>query len=145
MNSLAKSIFQAEALNTNSFDIRYFEKEKQKTQDIPRQTEVVRLGSSILLSNLPQVEELNSPDPLRISRLLMTTIDQGIKKQRQVVRQQNLERSIREGVDSHYYEDKIKLENKPTIYDSQGKSKYSVLLPVGYYQDFVAAENVPEK
>ena len=31
MNTLARSIFEAEALNTNSFDIRYFEKEKQKT------------------------------------------------------------------------------------------------------------------
>jgi hypothetical protein len=48
------------------------------------------MGSSILLSNLPQVEELNSPDPLRISRLLMTTIDQGIQQERKVIREQAL-------------------------------------------------------
>lgn len=55
-----------------------------------------------------------------------------------------IESSIREGVSNHYFNNKIKLENKPTIYDSEGKSKYSVLLPVGYYEDFVAAENIPE-
>ena len=93
---------------------------------------------------MPQVEELTSPDPLRISRLLMTTIDKGIQHERKLIKEQEFEKNIMEGVNSHYYEDKIKLENKPTIYDSQGRSKYSVLLPVGYYQDFVAAENVPE-
>lgn len=109
MNSLARSIFEAEALNTNSFDIRYFEKEKEKTKDMPLGTEVVRLGSSILLSNLPQVEEINSPDPLKISRLLMTTIDQGIQQERKLIKEQALEKSIVEGVNSHYYDDKIKL------------------------------------
>ena len=116
-NTLAKSIFQAQALNTNSFDIRYYEKEKEKNQQ-PKETEVVRMGSSILLSNLPHVEEISSPDPLKISRLLMTTIDQGIKEEKKVVRQQPIEQSIAEGVSSHYYKEKIKLENKPTIYDS---------------------------
>ena len=36
-----------------------------------------------------------------------------------------------------YYRDKIKLENKPTRFDSEGRSKYSVLLPVGYYESYV--------
>ncbi len=63
----------------------------------------------------------------------MTNIDKVIQEEKRVVREQMLESSIREGVSHHYYKDKIKLENKPTIYDSEGKSKYSVLLPVGYY------------
>jgi hypothetical protein len=52
--------------------------------------------------------------------------------------------TIKEGVNHNYYKDSIKLENKPTVYDSEGRSKYSVLLPVGYYESFVAAENAPD-
>ena len=61
------------------------------------------------------------------------------------MREQQCHRNIQEGVSDNYYQDKLKLENKPTIYDSDGRSKYSVLLPVGYYENFVAAENIPEK
>ena len=144
MKTLAKSFYEAEGLNTNSFDIRYFQKEKSKLQEEQKQTEVVRMGSSILLSNLPHVDEIKSDDPLRISRYLMNNIDTGIKEVQKVVRQRQYSSNIREGVSHNYYNDKIKLENKPTIYDSEGKSKYSVLLPVGYYESFVAAENVPD-
>jgi hypothetical protein len=45
------------------------------------------MGSSILLSNLPHVEEIKSDDPLRISRYLMTNIDTGIKEVQKVVRE----------------------------------------------------------
>ena len=34
--TLAKSFFEAEGLNTNSFDIRYYEKEKVKNSQIPK-------------------------------------------------------------------------------------------------------------
>ena len=91
------------------------------------------MGSSILLSNLPHVEDIKSQDPLRISRFLMNNIDTGIKETQKVVRERENDSNIREGVSHNYYKDKIKLENKPTVYDSEGKSKYSVLLPVGYY------------
>jgi hypothetical protein len=114
-------------------------------RDRSNEPEVVRMGSSMLLSNLPHVEEIRSDDPLRISRFLMTNIDNGVKEERRVVREQLYDSSIREGVSHNYYKDKIRLENKPTVYDSEGKSKYSVLLPVGYYESFVAAENAPDQ
>ena len=104
--------------------------------------------SSILLSHLPQVEDVKSKapeDPLGISRMLMGEIDKGIKEEKRVIREREQRETIRQGVNEHYYQDKIKLENKPTVFDSDGRSKYSVLMPVGYYEDFVAAENVPDE
>lgn len=74
-------------MNTNSFDIRYYEKEKVKRENEPKQTEVVRMGSSILLSNLPHLEQIKSEDPLRISRYLMSNIDSGVKQVERVVRE----------------------------------------------------------
>lgn len=136
-------------MNTNSFDIRYYEKVKEeelKNRSI--EPEVVRMGSSILLSHLPQVEDVKSKapeDPLGISRMLMGEIDKGIKEEKRVIREREQRETIRQGVNEHYYQDKIKLENKPTVFDSDGRSKYSVLMPVGYYEDFVAAENVPDE
>ena len=47
--------------------------------------------------------------------------------------------SVADGVDNNYFKEKIKLENRPTRYDSEGKSKYSVLFPVGYYEGFMAS------
>jgi hypothetical protein len=87
-HTLARSVFEAEALNTNSFDIRYFEKEKAKEEGLPLETEVVRMGSSLLLSNLPHVEDLTSGDPLRISRLLLSTIEEGARQEKRVVREE---------------------------------------------------------
>lgn len=97
VNTLAKSYFVPEGLNTNSFDIRYYEKEKVKAELNSQvlEPEVVRMGSSILLSNLPKVEEIVSADPLKISRLLMTNIDKGLKEEKKVVREQMLESNIR--------------------------------------------------
>ena len=40
---------------------------------------MVRMGSSLLLSNLPHVEDIRSDDPLRVSRLLMGSIESGLK------------------------------------------------------------------
>lgn len=74
----------------------------------------------------------------------MSNIDNGVKEEKRVVREHMYDSTIKEGVSHNYYKDKIKLENKPTVYDSEGKSKYSVLLPVGYYESFVAAENAPD-
>lgn len=53
------------------------------------------MGSSILLSNLPNVEEIQSTDPLKISRLLMTNIDKGVKEEKRVVRGQMIDSNIR--------------------------------------------------
>jgi hypothetical protein len=56
MNTLAKSFFVPEGLNTNSFDIRYYEKVKSNEEkNRSNEPEVVRMGSSMLLSNLPHV------------------------------------------------------------------------------------------
>ena len=30
------------------------------------------------------------------------------------------------------------MEQRPTVWDCEGKSKYSVLLPVGYYEGFMS-------
>lgn len=67
------------------------------------------MGSSILLSNLPHVEEIKSEDPLRISRFLMTNIDSGVKEVQKVVREREHDGNIREGISHNYYKDKIKL------------------------------------
>lgn len=67
------------------------------------------MGSSVLLSNLPQVEEIKSDDPLRISRFLMTNIDTNVKEEAKVVREKHFEGNIKEGVDHNYYRDKIRL------------------------------------
>lgn len=48
----------------------------------------------------------------------MTNIDNGIKEEKRVVREKAYDSTIKEGVGHNYYKDKIKLENKPTIYDS---------------------------
>lgn len=48
--------------------------------------DVIRMGSSILLANLPKVEEITSSDPLKISRLLMTNIDKGLQEEKKVIR-----------------------------------------------------------
>ena len=81
---MAKSIYEAEAINTNSFDIRYYEKVKeQEMKNRSTEPEVVRMGSSMLLSHLPQVDEIKSKapdDPLGISRMLLGEIDKGIKE-----------------------------------------------------------------
>lgn len=92
MKTLAKSFYVPEGLNTNSFDIRYFQKEKAKAEEgmEPLEPQVVRMGSSILLSNLPKVEQINSLDPLKISRLLMSNIDKGLKQEKKVIKEQML-------------------------------------------------------
>ena len=90
MNSLAKSFFVAEGINTNSFDIRYYQKIKENEErNRSNDPEVVRMGSSILLSNLPHVEDIRSDnpnDPLRVSRMLMSTIDDGIKREKKLIK-----------------------------------------------------------
>lgn len=71
-------------LTTNAFDIRFYEKMKEN-QEI--EEEVLRLGTSTLLSHLPKPEELDVPqnDPMRISRYLEKNItNYALEEQRQL-------------------------------------------------------------
>lgn len=101
----------------------------------------------MLLMNAPRPSEIEGRegDPLRISRFLLKTIDEEVKEQQKEVKLKEYDSDIREGVSSNYYREKIKLENKPTRFDSEGRSKYSVMMPVGYYESYIVGENVPDK
>ena len=76
---------------------------------------MIRNGRSILLSNLPKVEEIPvaTDDPLRVSRFLLSNLDAGYQESTKVVKHKVLDKDIKEGVSSNYYREKLKLENKP--------------------------------
>ena len=61
LKTLARSYFEPESMNTNAFDIRFYEKikEEQKKQEDPLSNEqIVSLGTSMLLMNAPRPEEI---------------------------------------------------------------------------------------
>lgn len=78
LKTLAKSYFQPQAINTNAFDIRFYEKmNEEEKKNNPIQEEIVKMGTSRLLQNAPNVDEISGKqsDPLRISRFLLKNID----------------------------------------------------------------------
>ena len=86
LKTLAKSYFEPEAMNTNAFDIRFYEKinaEQKKNEDPAANEELVQLGTSMLLMHAPRPEQIEGKgeDPLRISRFLLKTIDEDVKEQ----------------------------------------------------------------
>ena len=59
LKTLAKSYFEPEAMNTNAFDIRFYEKinaEQKKNEDPAANEELVQLGTSMLLMHAPRPE-----------------------------------------------------------------------------------------
>ena len=80
LKTLARSYFEPEAMNTNAFDIRFYEKinaEQRKNEDPACNEQLVELGNSMLLMNAPRPDEIEGKgeDPLRISRFLLRNID----------------------------------------------------------------------
>jgi hypothetical protein len=56
IKTLAKSYFQPEGVNTNAFDIRFYEKINEEDKKLnPLQEQIVKLGTSRLLQNVPPV------------------------------------------------------------------------------------------
>ena len=59
LKTLAKSYFQPEAVNTNAFDIRFYEKiNEEDKRENPVVDELVKMGTSSLLQNVPRVDEI---------------------------------------------------------------------------------------
>lgn len=71
-------------LTTNAFDIRFYERMKDNQE---LEEEVLRMGTSRLLSHLPKPDELEVPqnDPLKISSYLEKNItNYALEEQRQL-------------------------------------------------------------
>ncbi len=71
-----------------------------------------------MLNEVPPVKDLQSEDPLKISKVLVgnKNIEEQVLKE--FIKPKHYNQTIKEGVNSNYYKDKIQLENRPTIYDS---------------------------
>lgn len=108
LKTLARSYFEPEAMNTNAFDIRFYEKmnEEEKNRMDPNEKEQkIQLGYSLLLQGVPNVDEIEGEkqDPLRISRFLLKNIDKDLKDSQKIVKEKNYEHDIGEGVSHNYF------------------------------------------
>lgn len=102
------------------------------------------IGQSVLLSNLPKIEELPE-DPLRISRYLLKTLDNIDQENSKHIEPKHPDKTIREGVNHNYFKEKVDFEKKPAVFDCEGASKYSLMLPVNYYSNTILQEQDKDK